>query len=60
MKSEAPPRSGEDTRHVAPKAPKGGSPNWAVLLLSAKCDELFPPSRVEFRIRNQACHLLYG
>lgn len=32
---------------------------WAPLI-AAKCDELFPPSRSEFLIRNRACHLLYG
>ncbi|WP_327588571.1 hypothetical protein OHA25_17175 [Nonomuraea sp. NBC_00507] len=27
-------------------------------LIGAKCDELFPPSRPAFRIRNRACHLI--
>jgi hypothetical protein len=26
----------------------------------ATCDELFPPSQPEFRIRNRACHMIYG
>jgi hypothetical protein len=29
-------------------------------LIAAMCDELFPPARPEFRIRNRACHLIYG
>jgi hypothetical protein len=29
-------------------------------LIAATCDELFPPSRPEFRIRNRACRLILG
>lgn len=39
---------------------KDGSKNRLAPLIAAKCDELFPPSRPEFRIRNRACHLFYG
>lgn len=34
----------------------GGSPS----LIEMKCDELFPPHKREFRIRNVACHRLLG
>ncbi|PRX44890.1 hypothetical protein B0I32_14919 [Nonomuraea fuscirosea] len=29
-------------------------------LVAARCDELFPPSHPAFRLRNQACHQIYG
>src|SRR5690606_30854505 len=29
-------------------------------LIAARCDELFPPSRPAFRVRNQLCHRIYG
>lgn len=29
-------------------------------LIAARCDELFPPSRPAFRMRNQLCHQIYG
>jgi hypothetical protein len=36
-----------------------GGKERVVPLVVAKCDELFPPSRPEFRIRNRACHLIF-
>ncbi|WP_188196781.1 hypothetical protein [Nonomuraea sp. SYSU D8015] len=37
-----------------------GSKKREVPLVAVMCDELFPPSSPEFRIRNRACHLIYG
>lgn len=40
--------------------PKDSDRERAVPPIAAKCDELFPPARPEFQIRNQACHELLG
>ncbi|MER6947236.1 hypothetical protein ABT294_24690 [Nonomuraea sp. NPDC000554] len=40
--------------------PEDGTDSQPSSLIPSKCDELFPPSRAEFRVRNQACHQLYG
>ena len=42
------------------KAPKASIKKGSVSVIAAKCDELFPPSRPAFRVRNQACHQIYG
>jgi hypothetical protein len=48
------------SRRVRNKEPKGNARKRSISLIGTKCDELFPPSRPEFRIRNQACHQIYG
>jgi hypothetical protein len=39
---------------------KGGDNKRVVPLIAAMCDERFPPSLPEFRLRNRACHLIFG
>lgn len=48
------------TRKTRSVDPRDSYRKRAVPLIAGKCDELFPPSRPEFRMRNQACHELLG
>ncbi|WP_157255085.1 hypothetical protein [Nonomuraea typhae] len=38
----------------------GGNGGTSTSLVGQKCDELFPPSKPEFALRNRACHQMYG
>jgi hypothetical protein len=40
--------------------PDDSSKKGVAALIAGKCDELFPPSRPAFRLRNQVCHQIYG
>lgn len=49
----------------APSGPRPPSPGTSTggrspSLIAMKCDELFPPHKREFRLRNIACHRLLG
>lgn len=43
-----------------PTSPGNSEHNGGPSLFGMKCDELFPPHKREFRLRNTACHRLLG
>lgn len=65
---EAVPRMPHTTTATPPRRPRKPKPvvpedrdsTRSAPRIAAKCDELFPPSRSGFLIRNRACHFHYG
>ncbi|WP_214327899.1 hypothetical protein [Nonomuraea sediminis] len=58
-KTTKPRSKGDSDRSGATSTGRGKSSSGRELV-DKKCDELFPPHKPEFAIRNQACHQMYG